>query len=321
MATLTLALLGACGGGLTAAGSVVRPAAMPLRAFPHILIVSDTSDAATHVAGRLAAHLEGSRSRVQTGHPDEVAGLRSRGVLSPGTVVVAIEAELVEDERVSWGRRDPLDCGPLGCPDAQRPVVQTSQVVIGRVRLTVTDGPSGRPLQREDLHEEEAGADVLGMRLRVLERLGERTTAMVDQRTEPVVVELLAVDAPAVRRALALVDRGDWARGADVLEAFVESPAMAALTPDDRARVLYDLGQARRFDSTLPPDERHARAGELLRAAIRLAPEARYAAALAELEADRRSRALVRAQAEAQTHNFRLADGGAPVPEPPASYR
>lgn len=321
MVALALALTSACGGGLTVAGTVVRPAAVPLRAFPHILVVRGSGEESREVAEQLAAHLGGSRSEVRTPTAEEVAALRERGALRPGTVVVAVDAELFQEDRPTWGRRDMMDCGPVGCVETQRPAMQSTPVVIGRVRLTVTDGPSGRALQREDLVEEEVGPDVLGSRLRVLERLGERTTSLVDQRAEPVRVELLHVDAPEVRRALELIARGQWAHGASALQAFAESTAMDALPPDARARVLYDLGQARRFDPSLPPEERDARASEALRAAVRTVPDARYAAAIVELSAHRRSRALVRAQEEARTHNFRLASDAGAVPEPPASYR
>lgn len=303
------------------AGTVVRPAAIPVRAFPRILVVAGNGDESAVVARRLAAHLDGSTSEVRTPTPDELAALRARGALRPGTVVVSVDAALVQDERATWGRRDTLDCGPGGCIESQRPAIQATPVVIGRVRITVTDGPSGRSLQREDLREEEVGPDVLGARLRVIERLGERTTALVDQRAEPVVVELLTVDVPEVRTALTLIEGGDWAHGAAALQAFVDSPAMDTLPPQTRARVLYDLGQARRFDGSLPPDERFARAAEAMRAAIRTIPDRRYAAGIAEIQADQRSRALLLAQEEARDHNFRLASDGGAVPEPPTSYR
>ena len=68
-------------------------------------------------------------------------------------------------------------------------------------------------------------------------------------------------------------------------------------------------------------EERLARAAEALRAALRLVPSCRFSRALDDVAADRRSGALLRAQREARAHNFRLARGDAPVPEPPATYR
>ncbi len=303
-------------------GSVVRPAQVPLRAFPRVVVVAPEDDESAQLAERLARHLDGGSAEIRTESEAAVELLRARGALGPGTVVVAVRAALARSDRPAWGRRDVLECGPLGCYESQRPIVQDLPVVVGRLRLTVTDGPRGHPLQHTAFAEEEAGPDVLGARLRVLERLGERMTALVDPRSERVVIDLAPVEVPAVRRALALVARGEWAHGAAILAEHVGSPEFRALPRADRARVLYDLGQARRFDPSLPPEERFASAAEALRAAVRLVPDTRYATAIAELDAHRRSRAAVRAQEEARTHNFRLARGeGEAVPEPPASYR
>lgn len=303
-------------------GRVVHPAQVPLRAFPRVLVVAPPDDESVQLAERLARHLDGGSAEVRRESVAAVETLRARGALGPGTVVVSVRAALARDDRPAWGRRDVLECGPLGCIESQRPIVADVPVVVGRLRLTVTDGPRGNPLQRAAFEEEEAGPDVLGARLRVLERLGERMTALVDPRSERVTIELVPVEVPAVRRALALVAQGEWAHGAAMLARFTRSRRFAALPPAERARVLYDLGQARRFDPSLPPDERFASAAEALRRAVRLVPDARYAAAIAELDAQRRSGAALRAQEEARTHNFRLARGGGEaIPEPPASYR
>jgi len=101
----------------------------------------------------------------------------------------------------------------------------------------------------------------------------------------------------------------------------VESSEFDELPREHRAVVLYDLGQVRRFDRSLPPEQRFERAAEALRAAVRLAPEPRYALALGDLQAHRRSRAMVREQHAAMAHNFRIGSGRGPdVPEPPDHY-
>src|SRR5690606_33528910 len=152
-------------------------------------------------------------------------------------------------------------------------------------------------LQREVLTEEEVGEDVLGMRLRVVERLVTRAQRLIDQRTESVEVHLEEVEAEEVVAALERIRVGDWTRGREALERYVEGAGFAAQPDEVRARVLYDLGQARRFDTTIEAERRFARAGEAMRAAVRLRPQSRYATALAELAAHRRSRAMVLEQA------------------------
>lgn len=313
-------MLAGCSSALTVRGDVVRPARVPVRAFPRILVVSDGTPEGETVADAVARHLASGRSRVQRLPPAEVTARRDADRIPRATVVVRTAVELVRRDRPEWARRRELDCGPLGCIESQRPYVRDVPVLTGRLTVTVADGPSGRSLQREAVEEQQSGVDLLGMRLRVLERLSERARELVDQRTERVVVELHPVEHPAVRAALALIREGEWTAGRRRLERFTESEAFAALPVDRRALVLYDLGQSLRFDTSLPPDQRFDRAAQALRAAVRLVPEPRYANALGELRSHRRSRAMVREQQEAMAHNFRLGQPGPEVPEPPAHY-
>lgn len=312
-----------CGAALTVGGDIVRPAEIPVRVFPHIVVVPSDGEESERLARRLAEHLEPGESDVSTRSAQQLEAMRAAGALPAGSVVVTVRAELIRTDEPTWTRRDVMECGPLGCAEMPRSVVEDVPVILGRARLTVTDGPTGRRLQSAGVEASEVGADVMGMRLRVFEELSERATAMVDPHRESVRVELESVDARPVRRALEVIGAGDWARGAALLDRFVASRAFAALSPGDRARVLYDLGESRRFDPSLPPDERFVHASEALRAAVRLAPEPRYAAAIADLQAHRRALVLLRRHREARDHNFRLgrdADSE-PVPEPPAAYR
>ncbi|MBX3271543.1 MAG: hypothetical protein KF729_14855 [Sandaracinaceae bacterium] len=318
---LAVALAAGCGGGLRVGGEIDRPARMPVRAFAHIVVVADESEASRAIAERLIEHLRGGDSRVELRSGAELEALRAAGRVARGTIALGVEATLLEEARRAWSRRPILECGAFGCLDTPHPRVVELGAVRGHLTLTVADGPSGRPLQREELAAEEEGTDPLGMRLRILERLSTDATRLVDAQRETVDVELLAVDVREVRDALDAIGAGLWDRGAAALDRFVASPAFGALGAEARARVLYDLGQARRFDPSLPPDERHARAAEALRAAIRLDPRPRFSRALDDVAADRRSGSLLRAQREARAHNFRLARGEDPVPEPPATYR
>ena len=146
---------------------------------------------------------------------------------------------------------------------------------------------------------------------------------ILDQRTERVPIDLYPFDDDAVREALEAIRAGRWEQGRRRLERFVESPIFESLSEQDRAVIWYDLGQARRFDPSLPADRRFILAAEALREAIHLRPEPRYAGALGELDAHRRDRAMVREQEEAMAHNFAIVTGGPArhVPDPPSSYR
>lgn len=306
-------LLAGCSHALTVRGTVVQPAQVPVRAFPNILVTGDASPEGQHLADVMARHLAGGRSHVQRLDAGEIRVRRVAREIPPATVVVQIAVELLRRGRPEWGRQDELDCGPLGCVESRHPYVRDVPVVVGHLVVTVVDGPSGGTLQREELTEEESGVDLLGMRLRVLERLAKRIRELVDQRAEAVTVELHPVDHPTVRAALEDIRAGAWRDGRIRLERLVESEAFDELSREQQALVLYDLGQCRRFDRSLPPDHRFESAAEALRAAVRLRPEPRFAAALGELSAHRHSRDMVLEQHAAMAHNFRI--GGSESPE------
>lgn len=322
-ALAALVLTSACSNALTVRGEVVQPARVPVRAFPRILVVAGDGPESVLIARRLANHLAQSESTVRRVPAGAIDELRRAGRIEPATVIVHVRLELTRRDRTGWARRNSLSCGPLGCVQTNRNILQAVPVLSGRLIMTVLDGPSGRSLQRELVSDEESGPDVLAMRMRVIQRLTQRALELVDQRTEHVSVELRSIDHPAVREALGAIRTGGWTRGRRMLERFVGSSGFDALTVEQRALVLYDLGQARRFDRSVPADERFRRAAEALRRAVRLAPQSRYASALSELQAHRRSRRMVREQEEATAHNFRVAEnpGARPVPDPPASYR
>ena len=334
------ACLVACGGGLTVHGEVVRPARVPVRAFPRIVVTTTDGGASDPLADTLAGHLE-DRSEVRRAGARQVLAMRARGQLGPGSVVVSL-ASLIDARSVPvWARRDDLECGPPGgCVDLRRAYYDEIPEVRAAVVVTVAEGPSGRVLQRLELTEHESGQDVLAIRLRLFERLALRLRDLVDQRTENVPVLLLTLDAPEVREALDAIRGGDWTRGRERLEGFVASAALGSLPAPLRARALYDLGQARRFDPSVPPAERLAAARRAVLAAIRTDPQEHYARTLADIEHDVRNLAIVDAQERAREHNFELATAPAPsrrapatptpaqssrrgldVPEPPPSYR
>lgn len=307
---------------MTVRGEIIKPAQVPVRAFPRILVTSTEDVESQEIALSVARHLALGRSSVDRLDRAAIAELRSQGHIERATVVIEVATTLSRHTNPTWTPNPAGDCGPAGCLDAARNF-RDEPVLRARVVLTVQDGPSGRALQRVELMEEDSGSDPLSVRLRVLERLAARTLALVDQRIEQVPVHLYPLDLPEVRAALDAVREGRWAEGRRTLEELVRSDAFRRLPRDQRALVLYNLGQARRFDTTLPAEERFRAAGRALRAAVRLMPVPLYARAIAELEQHRQSRAMVREQQEAMAHNFGLEVRAETdySPAPPDQYR
>lgn len=305
---------------MTVQGEVLQPAQVPVRAFPHILVTAPADAESQELARAVARHLALGRSEVEQLAPEAIEAARDDGRIERTTVVVELQSTLSRVDQPAWAQSDGLDCGPVGCMDPGHSGMRDVPVLTGNVLVIVWEGASGRALQRVEIAEEESGGDLMGMRLRVLERLVQRTLALLDQRIELVPVHLYPVAHAEVQRALDAVRAGRWGEGRRHLEALVRSPGFRALPADQRALVLYDLGQTRRFDATVPAEQRFAGAMRALRAAVRLVPHPLYAQAIADLERHRRSREMVREQQEAMAHNFALSRPP-DTPEPPARYR
>ncbi|MBZ0117733.1 MAG: hypothetical protein K8H88_12095 [Sandaracinaceae bacterium] len=80
------ACLVACGGGLTVHGEVVRPARVPVRAFPRIVVTTTDGGASDPLADTLAGHLEDRSEvrRAQTGTLRSSIRLASETTTEPG---------------------------------------------------------------------------------------------------------------------------------------------------------------------------------------------------------------------------------------------
>ena len=325
--TLALLLSIGCGAGTTVSGTVVHPAAMPVRSFPRIWVVGGHLDHEVYLLDSLARHLRGGRAEVRRVELDDLEPLRVAGRIPPATVVLILELEFVEGTRPEWTSRPETVCGPVGCYTTQRSYVYELPTLRGKLSIAVYDGPTARVQQRLTLREADEGRGYEDMRERLVRALREKLLAMVDQRRARVDVVLLAVDVPEVERAIDVIDGGDWTRGRRMLEEAWRSPSVRALPAEDRARVLYDIGQARRFDpATLDdPEEHFAAAERALRAAIRLDPDRRYQNALRALRSHRSEVVVARAQEEAAEHNYRMAgrppEPAPSVPEPPPNYQ
>lgn len=320
---LSVTWLIGCGATTSVQGTMVHPAQVPVRSFPRIWIAGGHLDHELELLDALGSHLRGGRSEVHRVELDDLEPMRVRARIPPATVVLILEVRMEEGTRPEWTTRPETVCGPMGCYTSNRSVVYELPVLDATATLTVYDGPTARIQQRARTRSRQEGRNYDTMRRRAVRELKERVLAMVDQRRETVRVDLLEVDVPAVQRAIAAVDGGDWAEGRRLLDAAWDTPAVQSLDPEDKARVLYDIGQARRFDPTTQDDlEAHFAAAErAFRAALRHDRRELYAEALNALERHRRQVAVVRAQQEAAEHNYRMASPPGEGPQPPPSYR
>jgi hypothetical protein len=322
LAALLAVLAMGCGASMMVRGEVLRPASVPVRTFPRIVVSSAGGEESDAAADRLATHLREGSSDIERVSAERVLELRERGELPLGTAIVSIATQLDERLVPQWAARPGLGCWSPPCTGLRQMYADDIAQLEARLTIVVSDGPSARVLQRMEIDDGESGGDPIGMRLRVLARLTERLLALVDQRTEQVQVELLPIDHPEARAALERIDAGEWSEGRRALEALARGDVGRALDPAQRARLLFDVGQARRFDPSLPIDERLASARRALFRAVRLDPQPIYARALSDLEAHRQSIVLIDQQREATAHNFALVDDArVQVPAPPASYQ
>lgn len=315
-----------CGGTIGAEARVMQPAVVPVRAFPRVLVASGHLSEEIAVIDALARHLRrGRHVDARRLHVSELEPLREAGRIRPATAVIIATVVMTERMRPEWTTRPEVVCGPSPgpCYETSRPHLYDVPTLAGRLHLTVYDGPTARVMQRVVVRSADEGRDYESMRRTVLSRLIRRAKQLVDQRVLRREVDLLSVDDEGAARALGRIEAGDWHGGRIALERIAASPRAARLPPTERARLLYDLGQARRFDAGAHDldDARFVAAEQALREAMRLDPQRIYARALGELAAHRRAVALVREQREAARYNFEIGRELPRVPQPPPSYR
>jgi hypothetical protein len=317
---LCLGAASGCAGVTRVGAAVAHPAQIPIRAFPRVVLVPGLGPHDREIADALALHLMSSGLsdvRVQAS-----ALLEDVGIEAPGTAVVQLSIALSTVGRTDWVNRPDTVCGAFGCYQTTRTYPVYMPVTDARMTVVVRDGHTGRTLQEAVITARCSSASQTQMERSILHDLADRLGEAVDVRDEPVRVELLDLDDETVERAIALLRRGAWHEGREVLEGFIASGQVAALDREERARAYYDLGLARRFDPTTMDDpERHfALARAALDKALELdAREDRYAAALSALDAHREQARIVREQALALEHNRSLADARAAVGPIPAA--
>lgn len=327
----------ACGSGLRVSVVVPVPPDLPVRAFPEIIVILEGLPEEIEVAEAIAAHLAASAgsSRIERLDEARLAMRRAQGALGPASIVLHVEVRMVESLRSSWTTRPETVCGPWGCATQQRTVMIDVPQIDATAVLHVSEARSGQPLQDLPLREHDESGDAIGMRMRALMRLRERAIAAIDPGRVVLAIELAPVDDAAVRAALDAIRGGHPGEARRALERIAARDDFGARRAEDRAKILFDLGQARRLEARtgegLGEVEREARLGEseeAIRGAIRIDPQPIYARALAQIDEERQAAARMRTLEEAASHNFALQRGGSSggelppesVPEPPPGY-
>lgn len=321
VAGLLIAALLASGCGRSSVSAVVSyPAAMPLRVYPVVLVAFGTEPAAADAAERVESHLRrpvGTSPGVDARRMprEHVEQLIASGALTPGTAVVDVSA--LSSVRVQTVPRtyNYQDCSFGRCYTRSRTDYVDEAVVSLAVTMSVRDIRSGRVIHsvRELAETSGRGRGVLEL---LVDRVMETLLPYLDQRTERVRVRLLSVPDLRVEQAIERMREGEWRAGRVLLEDAVRSPEVHAMDAETRARALYDLSVARRFDPTTMDDvaRHYAAARAPLDAAIELDPErVAYRDARGALDADE-----ARALALAAQHAVARANAEAAVTPPAA---
>lgn len=319
-------LVGGCARGPVVAASYEVPATVPLRSFPRVMVTSGHDQLEITMAQELVGHLHPD-VQVRRVDRDRLEQMRLAGEIPNATLVVLIELRTEEGIDVQTTSRQETVCGPNGCFRRTRYDNYDVPTLKATTTLTVYEGPTARVLQRATLEAKERGRTYDAMRARILEHFLADLKRLVDARAERVEVRLLPVDLPGVAEALERIELGKWREGRLGLERAARSEAAKALERGERARLLYDLGVARRFDpesASRDPAAHFDAAEEALREAIELDPRPRYADALAQLRDHRRAQLEMQRQREATERNFALEaqrdPGSDAVPPPPPGY-
>ena len=324
--TILLLLLVGCAHTVSVRGATLFPARVPVRAFATILISGGSLDEVVFWQDRLAAHLaDDGQHEVRRVDLAELEPARKAGKISPTTVVILIDLKVDESMRSDWATTPAQVCGYYGCYTQYQSYPISVPELRGEAQVTVYEGPTARVLQRErfrnlTVDDSEQGADVL---LEGLAREIERSVDVLRKR-EP--VQLYKVKAvPGVNEAVALIKKGKWYEGRDLLERAKDQ--LAGVDDESQARVWFNLGLARWFAPGPAglTESAYQDARRALETALALDPHPVHRRVLAALELARKNYAVLEEQRRATAHNYALrqtaAAPAAPAasPEPPAS--
>jgi hypothetical protein len=313
----------ACAHTVDARGPMLLPARIPVRAFPTIWISGGNLDEEVYLQDRLAAHLaDDGQHEVRRVDLADLEPARKAGKISPTTVVVLIDLKVDESARSDWATSAMPSCGYYGCYMGYQSYPVTIPELRAEAVVTVYEGPTARVLQREKfsnltVNESEGSSDAL---LGGLAKEIERAVDVLRKRER---VELYKVKSvPGVNEAVALIEKGKWYEGRDLLEKAKDQ--LAGEDDKTRARVWFDLGLARWFapgPAGLSQSAYHD-AKAALEQALELEPHPVHRRVLAALEVARKNFAVLEEQRQATAHNYALRASAqpaatAPSPAPP----
>lgn len=303
----TVAALAGCGGAPVLHTRLLRPAAIPARAYPVVVIAAADEGASRDAVDAIAAHLAGGRTRVARARHEELfeAARRETGP----TLALLVTVHVGEAVETRIPDVPSVRCAPgaicYGYPErgALDVRVQIAQLVV-----TALDPGTEAELGHAAVFEEESEPTPTTAQLAALARVRDAALRLFDVHEELLDVALDDPQDPLAREAIDRALRGDVAGARQALEARLAAPDLA---PTARAPITFDLGQLTRLDvDGNAPDPvaaeiaRFDAAEQLIVAALRLAPEERYERALAQLRDERAARADVREQARATAVNF-----------------
>lgn len=301
-------VMGGCGGAITAEALSVQPALLPLRAYPHVLLVPGPLEEDGQIARALTRHLKKSgHTRVQVIEERRLATHTQRGRIPRATVVVELLVGTHERVHAQYGHRERTTCDSLGCFDGAGGATQDVPVMRATLHVTVRDGRSMRVLQRVRLRALEASGSFEHLKRNAVLTLSRRLRASTEQIPEQIEVELLPLDLPQVEEAIDEALEGRWARARAVLEQALDDPAADTLSARQQARLHYDIGQAARATGLAGDPEPVVVALQAYARARALDPgEPRYAHAHRRSERDAEAAARVRMQRVQAARNFRF---------------
>lgn len=314
---LVLLLAAGCAPGTAVRVNVPVPPRLAVRVFPEVIVVSGRTPDEVGLADGIVAHLARSgRGRIERVSTQELALRQASGAFGPATAILAIEARV--QERLAQPTQDR---GSAWCR-TERCWGDAIVVVDATLRLRLSEARSGRVLQEIELRERDGSADASRRRGRALDRLRAGAIAALDPTQVAVTLFLVDVDDPEVRAAVALLRDGEPRRARRTLDRVVRHASFAERAPSERARVLFDLGQALRLEAR--DDARNAAhvldaAERILRRAALLDPGRLYLDAVTQVVTEREAEQRMRDIDDATHANFAVALP-AEVPRPPLGY-
>lgn len=305
-------LVWGCGGPLVTEAVVVEPAALPLRAYPQVLVVPGPLSADTRVARSLARMLQQrGHTRVRIIDAGALRERTRRRALPVSTVIVELMVSTDERLHLVLDPYPRTTCDSLGCYQSPAGGGQDLPMVRATLHVTVREGRSMRVVQRMRLRVQEISGDYDALQQHAVLGLIARLRGAVEQLPRLVELRLasgaIAVDVPGHAAALRAVADGDFGRARGRFARVVARARGLSLSPPDRAALLCDYGQVLLADGAGADPAAARKALSMMARARALQPEVeRYAEAerFARQAVDEAER--VRSQRVAASRNFRL---------------